>query len=444
MLGSLPRLFTSLAQKYLPDAYLFAILLTFVVFGAGVAFQESSPLEMIQYWGDGFWNLLEFSMQMALILVTGFTLAKSKLVGAALRIVSSAANTNVQAVVLVTLVSCASCYINWGFGLVCSALFAVEVAKRVKRVNYGLLISSAYSGFLLWHGGLSGSIPLKLTSLGAQAQAVTGRSSIGLGETLYSPLNLILLGATLLALIILNSWMARHFPGDKEVVIIDEEDNCDDRSQAQMETSPASAIENSLLVNFGIAAFFILYAVSHFAQGGALGLNTVIFLFLGAGVLFHGRPLPFLNAFNASVAACAGILLQFPFYAGIMGMMSASGLASSLSQFFVSVSNENTFLFFTYLSAGIVNFFVPSGGGQWALQAPIVLPAAKALGVDFAQASMAVAWGDAWTNMAQPFWALPLLAAGKCSLRKMMGFSAVVFLAAGIVQGAVFLLFPMF
>lgn len=444
MLRTAPKIFTNLAQKWLPDAYLFALSLTFIVFASGVFISGKAPMEMIGFWGDGFWNLLRFSMQMALILVFGFTLAKTTLVSIGLKKVAGLARNNVQAVVVVTAGSIVTSYINWGFGLVCSALLAVELAKRLQKVNYGLLVSSAYSGFLVWHGGLSGSIPLKLTDPDPSMQTILGADSMGIESTLYSGLNITLLLATILALLTVNALMARDSSQEREIKPEEIKPEEAPKDRPQVGETFAAKLENSKLASFGIGAFFVLYCASHFLGGGSLNLNIVIFIFMGLAVILHVRPLKFLSAFNESVESCAGILLQFPFYAGIMGMMSSSGLAASLSEFFISIADKNTFLGLSYLSAGIVNFFVPSGGGQWAIQGPIMLPAAKELGAGLADTSMAIAWGDAWTNMVQPFWALPLLSAGKCKLKDMMGYSAIVFLTVGAVHLAVFSLYSVF
>ena len=158
------------------------------------------------------------------------------------------------------------------------------------------------------------------------------------------------------------------------------------------------------------------------------------------GILLHGSPSKFYGSFKTSVEQSAGIILQFPFYAGIMGMMASSGMAQALSEFFVSLASRETFLIYTYISAGIVNFFVPSGGGQWVIQGPIILPAAKELGVSLPKAAMAIAWGDAWSNMVQPFWALPLLSIAKIELKDIMGYLVIIFLATGLVTSAIFAL----
>ncbi|MBC77639.1 MAG: short-chain fatty acid transporter [Halobacteriovoraceae bacterium] len=430
------RLFTSVARRYLPDAYVFAIILTLVVFLFGWFFMGEDPIKMAVYWGDGFWNLLKFGMQMAMILVTGFTLAKAPLVKKFLLSIAKLPKNNVQAVGLVTICACVASYLNWGFGLVVSALLAMEVAKKLRRVNYGLLIASAYSGFLVWHGGLSGSIPLKLTDPQGPIQKIISREFIGVNETLYAGFNILLLVVTVSLLTFINCWMAKDEKGLREVSL----EHHDVEPIQAYEESPATKLENSLLLSILIGVLFLIYIVNHFASGGGPSLNMMITIFLFLAIALHYRPSSLLNAFNESVKGSSGILLQFPFYAGIMGMMSGSGLAMEMSEIILSFATSDTLLFFSYLSAGIVNFFVPSGGGQWALQGPVILPVAAELGVDFAKASMAIAWGDAWTNMVQPFWALPVLAAGKCSLREMMGYCSVIFIVIGTAQSIIFLL----
>lgn len=445
MLGFLPRFFTNLSQKFLPDAYIFALILTFAAFLAGVFIQDKSPIQMVGYWGDGFWSLMQFSMQMALVLVSGFTLAKSNLVRRILGLIAGRVRNNVQAVACASAASCLFCYVNWGFGLVCSALLAVELAKKVKRVNYGLLIASSYSGFLVWHGGLSGSIPLKLTDSSSSVVGFLSGKTIGLESTIYSSLNLIILALTVFTLLCLNMLMAKDEANVREVTLdSSSEDGNVNTGESKGQSGPlsfSSKLENSRLLTVLVALMFLIYSARFFYHGGALNLNMVIFIFLGLAILLHWRPISFLNAFNNSVQASSGILLQFSFYAGIMGMISASGLGLSLSEFFISFADKDNFLLFSYLSAGLVNFFVPSGGGQWAVQGPIILPAAQSLGVDLGKAAMSIAWGDAWTNMVQPFWALPLLAAGRCALKDMMGYSCIIFIVIGIIQGGALLIF---
>jgi len=191
-------------------------------------------------------------------------------------------------------------------------------------------------------------------------------------------------------------------------------------------------------------ALAAIYFVYHFANNGfGLTLNLVIGMFLFAGLLLHGSPERYGRAIQESVGGISGIIIQFPFYAGIMGMMigaNAEGetLGKLISDLFIAWSSAETFPLLTFLSAGLLNMFIPSGGGQWAVQGPIMLPAGEVLGVAPEITAMAIAWGDAWTNMIQPFWALPLLAIAGLGARDIMGYCLIMLLYSGVVIGGAF------
>ena len=431
MLQATSRFFVNLMQKYLPAPFLFAIILTFVVFLMGWGMTDAGFIDMTRYWGEGFWNLLEFAMQMSLILVTGHILANSKPIKSILRAGASVPKNMPQAIVMVTIVGAIASWIQWGFGLVVLALFSKEVARVVKGVDYRLLIASAYSGYLVWHAGLAGSVTLAIAGEGHDFADMMG--VIPTSQTIFNPANLLTVLALIILLPILNRAM---IPREEDIVEVDPailDDEVDESEDVKLETI-SDYINNSRAISMIIGGLGMVYVVYYFGTHGFdLNLNIVNFVFLFLGILLHGTPQRFLNALpNASVAA-GPIIIQFPFYAGIMGMMTASGLAAIMSESIIGFANETTFPIFTFLSAGILNFFVPSGGGQWAVQAPIVIPAAEALNVDFAQAAMAVAWGDAWTNMIQPFWALPALAIAGLGAKDIMGYCIMALILSGIV-----------
>lgn len=443
MFKKLTRGCVKLVQNYLPDPFLFAVILTIIVFVSGMIFTAQGPMDMVKHWAGGFWNLLAFSMQMALVLVTGHTLASTPIVKRGLTALAKPCNTPLKAILAVTFVSTIACWINWGFGLVVGALYARELAKHVPKVDYRLLIASAYSGFLVWHAGISGSIPLKLATGGeALAKATDGAvtEAVSTSLTIFSPFNLIIVAVLLFTLPLINR--AMH-PSKEETVAIDPkllEDDKEEVSTIAHGNTFADKAENSMILSMIIGAMGLVYIVYYFATNGfELNLNIVNFIFLFAGILLHGTPRRFLNAVTAAAKGTAGIILQFPFYAGIMGMMVGKGavsgisLAEGISNGFVAISNQTTFPLFTFLSAGIVNFFVPSGGGQWAVQAPIIMPAASELGVSSAKAAMSIAWGDAWTNMIQPFWALPALGIANLGARDIMGFCLIDLLYSGVI-----------
>lgn len=425
---------TRCMQRYLPDPFLFVILLSFLVFMLGFIFTDSSAYQMVQFWGEGFWGLLEFSMQMVIVLVTGYVLASSHLFKKFLGQIARLAKSPSAAIILVTVISIIASWINWGFGLVIGALFAKELARQVENVDYRLLIASAYSGFLVWHAGFSGSIPLSIATPNHPFESKIGL--IPTSETIFSSYNLIIVGILLIAIPLLNRFM---MPAKNETVTIDPallKDNHPEKDEAETtkDWTPAHRLENSQTISLLASLMGLVYLIYYFIQNGfQLNLNIVNFTFLTLGILFHRTPHHFLQAVTNAVKGAGGIIIQFPFYAGIMGMMTVSGLATVMSEAFISVSNEFTFYCLTFWSAGLVNFFVPSGGGQWAVQAPVMLDAAQAMGVSVSKTTMAVAWGDAWTNMIQPFWALPALAIAGLKARDIMGFCLIVLIVSGII-----------
>ena len=429
-------------NRWLPDPFLFAVILTIVVFIAAMFATGLGPIDMIGAWGatSGFWSLLSFSMQMALVLVLGSAMASAKPCKKALRALAGLAHNNMQAIVVTTFVSVICCWLNWGFGLIAGALLAKEVAKRVPTVDYPLLIASAYSGFVIWHAGLSGSIPLALNGTYTVGEQTFTASTL---ETIFHPMNLIMCGVILIAMPFVN--YAMHPAQDKAVTInpallVDEEEK-----KYEVKT-PADKMEHSKILWVIILLFGFIYIVKYFVDvvkagqnvAGALNLNIVNMIFMFLGILLHGNLRRYVDAIAEAAAGAAGILLQFPFYAGIIGMMTVKGadgasLAMIISNFFVSISTDVTFPVWTFLSAGIVNFFVPSGGGQWGVQGPIVMPAGAELLVEPGRSAMAIAWGDQWTNMIQPFWALPALGVAKLSAKDIMGYLVIVLVFTGIV-----------
>lgn len=436
-----------LASKMLPDSFVLVMILTLFVFGIAIPLTNQTPSTMIEHWGNGVWNLLAFSMQMALVLVLGTALASAKVISNGLKTLASLPKSYVGAIILVTLVALIGNLLNWGFGLVISAIFAKEIAKQVKGVDYRLLIAAAYSGFVVWHAGLSGSVPLTLASGGdnlAKTTAGVITQAIPVSETIFSTYNLIMVGIIIVFLPLLLTLI---HPPKNEVVEIDKA-LLEDTEEVEVishkdEHTFSDWLEQSPVLSLLIGCFGFLYLLLYFNSGKSINLNIVNFILLIAGILLHGKPISYIKAINKAARNAAGIILQFPFYAGIMGMMTGvpmldgqvngQSLAQMLSTSFASMASAETFPVLTFLSAGIVNIFVPSGGGQWAVQAPIMMPAGEALGVNPSIVAMAIAWGDAWTNMIQPFWALPALAIAGLGAKDIMGYCVITLIFVGIV-----------
>ena len=428
-------------NRWLPDAFLFAVILTIVVFFGAMAATGMGPITMLEKWGNdaGFWGLLSFAMQMALVLVFGNAMASAGPCKKGLGAIANLAHNKKQAIVITTFVSVICCWLNWGFGLVAGALLAKEIAKRVRDVDYPLLIASAYSGFVIWHAGFSGSIPLSLVE-GKAFGDVTYQAPIT--ETLFHPVNLVMVLIILFVMPLIN--YAMH-PDKDHTICVDPALLTDEKERTYKIETPADKMEHSKILWAILIAACWIYIVMYFVKNGfTLGLNIVNFLFMTLGLTLHGNLRKYVDAISDAAGGAAGILLQFPFYAGIMGMMIAQNdagvsLASTISNFFVNISTPTTLPMLSFLAAGVVNFFVPSGGGQWAVQGPIMMPAARAQGIPDGLMSMAIAWGDQWTNMIQPFWALPALGIAGLSARDVMGYLVVILLFTGVLACGGFL-----
>ncbi|MED5235493.1 MAG: short-chain fatty acid transporter [Pseudomonadota bacterium] len=427
MLNRASKPFVKLVERYLPDPYIFVLLLTLITFAFAVVIQNQSPLTTIRQWGDGFWGLLTFSMQMLLVLVTGFMLACTPLVKALLERLASLAKSPGSAIVLVTLVSLIASWVNWGFGLVVGALFAKALARKVS-VDYRLLVASAYSGFIVWHGGLAGSVPLTIATPGHFSEAQIG--VVGTGETIFSGFNLLLLAIMFVIIPLVNRLM---LPPESESIIVDSAKLKDDALPSATNERPADKLENSKVLGLLVGFAGLAYLTNYFVSGGGLNLNIVNTLFLFLAIVLHGTPRNVLHSLQQAVQGGSGIVIQFPFYAGIMAVMVQSGLAQTMSEWLISFASAESLPVWSFISAGIVNIFVPSGGGQWAVQAPVILPAAAELGAEINRVAMAVAWGDAWTNLIQPFWALPVLAIAGLKAKDIMGFCLVQLIVTGVI-----------
>ena len=429
-----------LVQRYLPEPFIFAIILTVVAFVVAMPVCRQTPLEVVEHWGNGVWSLLAFAMQMALVLVCGSALAAAPVIKKGISALASLPKTPAGAIAVVTGVSAVACWLNWGFGLIVGVIFAKEIARKLRGVDYRLLIASAYSGFVVWHAGISGSIPLTMATPGTGLKEITRGALVNpvpISETVLDPHNLIMVALVITALVLVNSLM---HPKGNQVITVDPALLMEEEPKpAAKPDTPAEKMENSRLLSWIIAILGLSYVVIKlFFRGGSLDLNTVILIFLFLGVILHKTPLAYVNAFTKSASGAAGILLQFPFYAGIMGILMGVGksgicLGTVISDAFINISTPTSYPLFTFLCAAILNMFVPSGGGHWAIQAPIMFTAGADLGVDPGLTGMAIAWGDAWTNLIQPFWAIPALAIAKLNAKDIMGFCLIDLVVSGVI-----------
>jgi short-chain fatty acids transporter len=354
--------------------------------------------------------------------------------------IAKSINTTAKAIVVVTLVSLTASILNWGLGLVVGGILCREIIKYHPKANFRLMVAAAYSGFIVWHGGLSASIPLALATHGNFSADLLGYT-IPISQTIFSPINLTAVIAIFVLLPIANWHMEKTTkaePFDTQTI----GGNEPQKSILPKTENPNQRIENSRLISYSVALLGFVYLYLKVASHEfTLDLNSLNFIFLFVAILLHKTPRALIDAIGDATKTVGPILLQFPFYAGLMGIIMSTDLANIISNAFINFSTEKTFLLNTFYSAGLLNLFIPSGGGQWAVQGPIVLQAAQDMGIDIAKVATAVAWGDAWTNLLQPFWALPILAISGLHLRDIMSYCVTILLFTGIILSAIFLVF---
>ncbi|PRA23758.1 short-chain fatty acid transporter [Pseudomonas poae] len=442
-MNKLTGFFTELMRRYLPDPFVFAIGLTLLTMALAVLVEGQNPVQTLQSWGDGFWSLLAFTTQMAVILAMGYVLAASPLIDGLLEKIVSRVKSPHAAIIVATLVGGIGSYLNWGFGLVIGGIVARKLALRVRGVHYPLIIAAAYSGFTLYGLGLSATIPVLISTPGHPLESKMG--VIGLSETIFSLPMLLTAAAVLITMPLLNAWL--HPRRAEDIVEVDRtlderQDNkgADKVDELFADGTLASRLNNSRLLSLLIGVLGLGYLVMHFVNGGSLDLNKVNFLILFLGVLLLGTPANYIAKLSEGIKTISGIILQYPFYAGIMAMMHSSGLVDSISRVFVEISTAQTLPFWGLLSSYVINFFAPSGGGHWAIQGPFMIEAAKSLNSSLAQTSMAVMLGNAWNDLVQPFWILPALALSRLKLKDVMGYTVIIMLWVGLIYIAAVLL----
>lgn len=456
-MGPLARLGVAFRRGFgrvTPDPFVLAVGLSLVVLLAAIVAGDWPAAEdtgllarmttALDAWaGNGLWKLLAFAMQMVVMLVLGTALAEAPVVRRGIARLARLATGPRSLVAITAAVSIGLSLLSWSLSLIGGAILAREGGRQAKlrgwKLHYPIACAAAYSGLMTWHGGLSGTAPLKATTekdmvevLGQPLAEQIG--TISLDQSLFGPLNLFVTGGLLVLGPILFALLT---PRDGE----DPAPEPQPETLASLEASatespPADALERlerSTVVTWALGVpLFAALAVQLARRGlGNLDIDTVNLALWVLALLLHGRPDRFLDACSKGIQPCLGIVLQFPLYAGIMAVMAASGLAASLTAA-ASAAGPALLGVVTFLSAGLLNLFVPSGGGQWAVQGPIIMEAARVTGVAPGTVLMAMAYGDQWTNMLQPFWALPLLAVTGVRARDIVGYAVLWMLAGGV------------
>jgi short-chain fatty acids transporter len=444
------RFFVGLAERFLPDAFLFAIVLTLITYLLAAIFVTPNVLELIGAWYRGLWGILTFALQMALILLTGYVVAQSPPVSRFLDWLASKPQNQGQALALTVVIASIASLINWGFGLVVAAIMARFIGKRLENIDYAILVSAGYAGFIVWASGLSSSIALAVSTPGSSANITEQQTGqvLGFGQTIFTWWNILPVIIIVVLLVPLYWWMMPKRPEQMRKVDRELLEQEDEEGETESPDTPAGKLERFWPLNLIIAGAIIAYFVSTIVAGTFnFDFNAVIALFLAIGLILHWTPIRYVRTFTGSAYAIGPIALQYPFYGGIQGLMTLSvagvTLAGVIADWFLSFSNEYTFAFWTFVSSNIISLFIPSGGGHWVVQGPVMVPAAEALGVDQGLTAMAVAWGEGTANMIQPFWALPILGIVGLGIRDIMGYGVLTLALSFTVYGVFTLIAPL-
>jgi short-chain fatty acids transporter len=447
MLSRLALRFTAWAERWLPDAFVFALVATLVVFVAGLVVAHAGPVELVTSWGHGFWELVPFTMQMVLIVVTGYVLASSRPVARGIAVLARLPATPRQATVMVAVFTMGAAWCNWGFSLIFGALLARETARHRPEADYRALAASSFLGLgSVWAQGLSGSAALQMATAGAlqpkirdivAAGGVVPGGLIPLRNTIFTWQSL---ASVAIEIAVVALVVAAYTPTGAGVrtaasmgitlePLVVEEPPRDPRDRAR---SPGEWLEHAPWLNLAIFALGASYLGLYVARSkdvlSALNLNTINLAFLVLGMLLHGTPARLMRAFREAVPATWAFVLQFPFYAGIAGMITETALNERIARVFVGLSTRLTFPPLVAVYSAVLGVFVPSGGSKWVIEAPYLMRAAHDLHVHLGWTVAVYDLGEALANLVQPFWMVPTAALLGLKARDVMGFTFVVFL----------------
>jgi short-chain fatty acids transporter len=435
---------TAWTERWVPDAFIFALIGTVIVVVAALTATPATTGQVVDAWGRGFWELIPFTLQMSLIIITGHVLATSRPMRRVIHAIASWPQSPRAAVALVTFFALVTSWINWGFSLVFSAVLALEVARRVKDVDYRALAAASFLGIgSIWAQGLSGSAALQMASPGAlqpEIREIVARGGIVPGgiipfrHTIFLWQSLVSVVVEIIVVTVVM-WFATP-PADRARTARDlgiALPNEDDVQGVTWPGTPGTWLEHSPILTWLVVALGATYLVRYFQAApeplNAITLNIINLSFLLVGMLLHRTPARLMRAVQDATPAVWGVILQFPFYAGIAGIITGTHLSQQLASAFVQVSTPTTFPPLVAVYSAVLGVFVPSGGSKWVIEAPYVMEAAHSLQVHLGWVVAAYDLGEALANLVQPFWMLPILGLFRLGARDVMGYTLVVFLA---------------
>ena len=465
MISKIGEKLTHVFIKYMPDAFVFALLLTLITALGAFAWVDASPLKIITSWYDGFFDLLTFGMQIVLIIITGFSIALSPIIKKGIDNIVRYINTPKKVYFSVILIGALLTLVSFGW-IVITCVLARELAKRVKGLNYPFLIACVYLSSGSWVLGLSSSIPLLLNTQnnfliesGILTEVIPTSQTLGSALNFAMMIFLIIVVPFVILLLIPKNSNKKELNDLLEVKVTGNEPNVKEEAESFRLPfkSLSDILNNSILLQMLVVVMGLSYIIYHFSTYGfELNFNIMIFIFLIIGLLLHKTPMCYVVAMKRSSSNISGILFQYPFYAGIMGIMLYTGLGAKSAELLASIGTLDTYAFFAYFTGAIVNFAIPSAGGEFAVVGPSIIKAVKDISIGLpaeqvtamiSRASLSVAYGESLSNLLQPFYLLlvmPVMGVGvKLQARDIMGYLVLPFIIFFIIQSFLVVYVPL-
>ncbi|WP_318614156.1 TIGR00366 family protein [Sporosarcina sp. YIM B06819] len=449
MLWKISKRFQFAADRYIPETLVFSLILTVVVMGMGLFI--ASPIEVVTSWYGGLWNMIAFAFQMSIMVIACGAAAKAPQVDKLLVKVAKLTQSRVVAVVVLMLVAVSASIVNWAFALILTAILSKKLSVHVKGLHFPLLIALGYSAMLL---GQSWSPTASVYALLATPGHFL-EDQIGIltqFETTYNPINTVIFFIILIVTLLISIFIK---PPLEEVVSYDETKDNDialkemqakaDAVIVKEDRTPADRMNSGRFLMYFFGAVGIVVIINSFITKGVIGsldLNFAIFLFIVLCLFLYNTPESFMGAFKSSITSATEIMVMFIFYGGIMGIMAGTGLTKVMADSLLAVATTGTLPLFTYWSASFINLFVPSQGGQWIIQGPVLIEAAQALKVDIGLIANAFVYGDEATNLLQPLYAIPALAIVGMKLKDVWGLMAFIWAIWFVVTSLAFVVLP--
>lgn len=438
MLWNFSKRFQFAADKFIPASFVFCLILTFIVAALALFMTSSTPMNVVKYWYDGLWTMVSFAFKMTIMVVVCSAVAKAPAVEKLLSKIAQLPKTPSAAYVVLIVVTCIAGYINWAFATILAPIFSMYLSKNIKGCHFPYMVTVGYACMIMIQP-ICPSISVVALLASPDHFLVDKIGVIPVSDIVLNPVGLLtfaaLFGATILVSIFLR-------PPKDEVIEFEGEIQSSNGNEVVANVTPADKMNNSRILMWILVLVGTTYIISHFVAGGGLSLNLVIFIFLVAAMFLYNTPISFINAMNANMGNATQVMIQFPFYGGIMGIMAASGLTMVLANGLIGVATEQTIYFYSYIAASIVNLFVPSQGGQWIVQGPVLIEAAQAINAHIPTIASAFMFGDEATNLLQPLYIIPALALVKMELKEVWGLMAFLWVIWFAVSAACLTILP--